>query len=340
MKRIKINTAVPYETIVGKGASEGLASFISDTFPRAAKIALVADSNVESLHARTIERILEPCGKRIERIVYPAGEKSKTLETYAELVRALAAFQFSRRDIVIALGGGVTGDLAGFAAATYMRGIDFIQIPTSLLAMVDSSVGGKTGVDLAEGKNLVGAFHQPRAVFCDTSFLETLPEEERANGMGEVLKYAVLGNADLFSRLEAAPTRPISEDDIALCIAMKRDIVELDEKESGPRKLLNLGHTFAHAIEKASGLSVSHGCAVATGTVMASQKAASLGLLPKAQLDRIVSLAEAMGYDTRCSIAPEILAEAMLSDKKSENGEIDFILPTAVGKCVIRRLAP
>lgn len=340
MKRIKVDTASPYEVVIGEGAAELLASFVSEALPKASGIAIVADSNVEPLHAGRIERILAGTGRRIERIVFEAGEKSKTIKTYSELLSALAVMRFSRRDVVVALGGGVTGDLAGFAAATYMRGIDFIQVPTSLLAMVDSSVGGKSAVDLEEGKNLAGAFHQPKAVFCDTSFLGTLPEKWRVDGMGEVLKYAVLADPGLFGRLEAAPREPISEEDIALCISIKRDIVSRDEKESGERKLLNLGHTFAHAIEKESGFTVSHGRAVATGIAMASQKAASLGMLSKDDLDRIVALVGAMGYDTRCDIDPAVLGKAMLGDKKAENGEIDFILPVTVGNCVIKRLAP
>ncbi len=338
MKRIQVNTASPYEVIVGEGAAKFLASFVAEALPKAANIAIVADSNVEALHAGRIERLLADTGRRLERITFEAGEKSKTLKTYAELLSALAIMRFSRRDAVIALGGGVTGDLAGFAAATYMRGIDFIQVPTSLLAMVDSSVGGKCGVDLEEGKNLAGAFHQPKAVFCDTSFLKTLPEKWRVDGMGEVLKYAVLADAGLFGRLEAAPSEPISEDDIALCISMKRDIVSRDEKESGERKLLNLGHTFAHAIEKESGFTISHGRAVATGIAMASRKAASLGLLRRADSDRIVSLVNAMSYDTGTTIPRDVLERAMLGDKKAENGQIDFVLPTTIGKCVIRKM--
>jgi len=175
IRTIRVETGVPYDVIVGRGAVAGLAQSVCANFPRVAKVAVVTDSNVDRCHGDRVVRMLEDCGLRVERIVFPAGEKSKTLETYAELVRSLAALRFSRRDLVVALGGGVTGDMAGFAAATYMRKIDFIQVPTSLLAMVDSSVGGKTAVDIPEGKNLVGAFHQPRAVFCDPEFLETLP---------------------------------------------------------------------------------------------------------------------------------------------------------------------
>lgn len=340
MTRIRVDTGVPYDVVVGDGAVKELAEFVARGFPDASSVALVSDSAVDALHGDAVERMLETTGKRVERIMFPAGEKSKTLETYGELMRAFAGFRFSRRDLAVALGGGVTGDICGFAAATYMRGIDFIQVPTSLLAMVDSSVGGKTAVDIPEGKNLVGAFHQPRAVFCDTAFLRTLPESWRVDGMGEVLKYAVLGDKDMFDALDAAPLEPVDETVIARCIGMKRDIVNLDERESGPRKLLNLGHTFAHAIEKASGYSLSHGRAVATGVAMAARSSSALGLMSAADAARVVALAAAMGYDTDTPFDDDVIREAMLSDKKAADGAVDFVLPIAIGECTVRRLAP
>ena len=334
--RIHVATGVPYDVVVGSGAVAGMAGFVRATFPKAAKVAVVADSTVDRLHGDRIVRMLEDGGLHIERIVFPAGEKSKTLETYAELIRSLAALRFSRKDVLVALGGGVTGDMAGFAAATYMRKIDFIQVPTSLLAMVDSSVGGKTAVDLPEGKNLVGAFHQPRAVFCDPDFLATLPEEWRMDGMGEVLKYAILGDAALFARLEAKPLAPLATADIARCIGMKRDVVSRDEFETGERKTLNLGHTFAHAIEKLSGFTITHGCAVATGLAFAARAAVKLGVLAAADGSRIEALVDAMGYETTVRYDAANLAEAMGGDKKVAGGSVDLILPTAIGNCVIR----
>ena len=333
---IHVATGVPYDVFVGGGVVAEMAKFIAENFPKAAKVAVVTDSTVDRLHGDRTVRLLEDGGLRVERVVFPAGEKSKNLETYAELVRSLAALGFSRRDLVVALGGGVTGDMAGFAAATYMRKIDFIQVPTSLLAMVDSSVGGKTAVDIPEGKNLVGAFHQPRAVFCDPEFLETLPESWRLDGMGEVVKYGILGDADLFARLEAKPLEPIATADIARCIAMKRDVVSRDEFETGERKTLNLGHTFGHAIEKLSAFSITHGCAVATGLAMAARAAVKLGALAPEEGARIEALLGAMGYETRSRYAAADLAKAMGGDKKAAGGSVDLILPVAVGKCVIR----
>lgn len=333
---IHVGTGVAYDVFAGAGTVGLMPEFVRATFPKAAKVALVTDSNVDRLHGDRTVRLLEDAGIRVERIVFPAGEKSKTIETYAELVRSLATFRLSRKDLVIALGGGVTGDMAGFAAATYMRKIDFIQVPTSLLAMVDSSVGGKTAVDIPEGKNLVGAFHQPRAVFCDPDFLKTLPESWRLDGMGEVVKYGILGDADLFARLEAKPLEPIATADIARCITMKRDVVSRDEFETGERKTLNLGHTFGHAIEKLSAFSITHGCAVATGLAMAARAAVKLGVLVPEAGARIEALLGAMGYETRPRYAAADLAKAMGGDKKAAGGSVDLILPVAVGKCIIR----
>ena len=337
MTNIRINASTRYDVSVGAGASEAVVDFIRSTLPRVNKVAVVTDGNVDALHSNAVVSRLSEARLSPVKFVFPAGEKSKNLATYASIINFLAESRLDRTDIVLALGGGVTGDMAGFAAATYKRGIDFIQMPTTLLAMVDSSVGGKAGVDIAAGKNLVGAFHQPRAVFCDLRFLDTLPEEWRMDGMGEVLKYAVLRDQGLFGRLESAPLAPIGESEIAACIGMKRDIVEADEKESGVRKLLNLGHTFAHAVEKLSGFGISHGRAVATGIAMASRAAAKAGALSADDCARIESLVSAMGYEARTQFAPTEIADAMLGDKKVEGDSIDFVLPHGIGRCAVCR---
>ena len=336
MTRIRIQTSVPYEVIVGDGVAAQAPAFIRGELHRAKKAVLVTDSNVGPLHADAVAGSLAAAGLDVSAFVFTAGERSKNLSTYGSLIDFLAAHRIDRTDVAVALGGGVTGDLTGFAAATYKRGIAFVQMPTSLLAMVDSSVGGKTGVDIEAGKNLVGAFHQPRAVFCDTRFLATLPDGWRMDGMGEVLKYAILGDANLFGRLEKDPLAPIGESEIAGCIGMKRDVVEKDEREGSVRKLLNLGHTFAHAIEKLSGYAVSHGRAVATGIAMASRAAESFGALAVDDRARIEALIAAMGYEVRTRLASADLAEAILGDKKVEGDSIDLVLPQAVGRCFVR----
>ena len=337
MTRIRIHTAVPYDVLVGEGVAGEAPAFLRTELRTARKVMVVADSNVAALHAAPLVEGLAAAGLGVAEFVFPAGERAKALPTYGELLDSLAAHRLDRSDAVVALGGGVTGDLAGFAAATYKRGIAFVQLPTSLLAMVDSSVGGKTGIDLGAGKNLVGAFHQPRAVFCDLRFLATLPEPWRVDGMGEVLKYAVLGDRNLFEKLERAPRAPIGECEIAGCIGMKRDIVDVDERESGVRKLLNLGHTFAHAIEVLSGYEVSHGRAVATGLAMVARAAAKAGALAPAEAARIEALVGAMGYDAHSAFAADALADAILGDKKVSGDSIDFVFPEAIGKCFVRK---
>ena len=337
MTRIRVKTAIPYDVTVGGGVSRQAAEFIRGELFRAKKAAVVSDSVVDALHGDALASGLRAAGLDAPRFTFKAGERSKNLATYGELIGFLAESRLDRTDVVVALGGGVTGDLAGFAAATFKRGISFVQVPTSLLAMVDSSVGGKTGVDIAAGKNLVGAFHQPRAVFCDTDFLKTLPETWRMDGMGEVLKYAILGDANLFAKLEKEPLAPIGECEIAGCIGMKRDIVEKDEREGGMRKLLNLGHTFAHAIEKLSDYTVSHGRAVATGIAMAARTAVKQGTLSAEDGARMEALVAAMGYDTRCGLKTEDMCAAIAGDKKVEGDTIDLVLPQAIGRCFVKK---
>ena len=289
---------------------------------------VVTDSNVDRLYGDKFIRSIEGEYARVERIVFPAGEKSKTLETYAELVRGFAALELTRADVAIALGGGVVGDLTGFAAATYMRGIDFIQVPTTLLAMVDSSIGGKTGVDIPEGKNLVGAFHLPKKIIRDAKFLETLPEKELKNGLAEMIKTAVLFDPEMFADLERlasldAPERlaPLANL-VDRTASWKQKIVDEDFKEGGKRKLLNLGHTFGHAIEKVSDFAISHGEAVAMGMRIVGKD------VP--EIDRIL---DAYGYGKLEDIPKDQIIDAMKRDKKRSGDTITLIVPRKIGAC-------
>ena len=297
-------------------------------FPKARKVALVTDSNVDRLYGDAIVRQIEDMGLQVERIVFPAGEKSKTLETYAELVRGFAALELTRTDFAIALGGGVVGDLTGFAAATYMRGIDFIQVPTTLLAMVDSSIGGKTGVDIPEGKNLVGAFHLPKKIIRDVKFLETLPEKEMKNGLAEMIKTAVLFDAEMFAELEGLVSLA-SLERLALlgklverCAAWKQKIVDEDFKEGGKRKLLNLGHTFGHAIEKVSDFAIPHGEAVAIGMRIVGKDVPEIG-----------KILDAYGYPKYEGFDNAKILEAIRGDKKRSGDSITLVVPRKVGEC-------
>lgn len=289
---------------------------------------VVTDSNVDRLYGDKFIRSIEGEYARVERIVFPAGEKSKTLETYAELVRGFAALELTRTDLAIALGGGVVGDLTGFAAATYMRGIDFIQVPTTLLAMVDSSIGGKTGVDIPEGKNLVGSFHLPKKIIRDAKFLETLPEKELKNGLAEMIKTAVLFDPEMFAALERlasldAPERlaPLANL-VDRTASWKQKIVDEDFKEGGKRKLLNLGHTFGHAIEKVSDFAISHGEAVAMGMRIVGKD------VP--EIDRIL---DAYGYGKLEDMPKDQIIDAMKRDKKRSGDTITLIVPRKIGAC-------
>lgn len=300
---------------------------IRSLFPGAAKVALVCDSNVERLYGDEAAAIIESSGGvTLERIVFPAGEKSKNLETYSRLVGAFAQLGFTRSDAVVALGGGVTGDLAGFAAATYMRGIGFIQVPTTLLAMVDSSIGGKTGVDIPEGKNLVGAFHLPRAIYRDYRFLSTLDEREMKNGYAEMIKTAVLFDPELFGVLSRRPAGEEFFAAIERCAELKTKIVEEDFREGGRRMLLNLGHTVGHALEKVSGFEVPHGEAVAVGMRAVSKRVPEVGEILDAYGLGDVSRLDAYG-------PRDGLVKAMLGDKKRSGGKLTLVVPYAVGDC-------
>ena len=335
MTEIRVNASTGYCVSVGAGASLKIAEFIRRSLHAARKVAVITDSNVDALHSAAVLSNLQSAGIAAVKFVFPAGEKSKNLATYSAVVDFLSSERLSRSDVIVALGGGVVGDMSGFAAATYKRGMDYIQVPTTLLAMVDSSVGGKTGLDIAAGKNMIGAFHQPKAVFCDTDFLETLPEKWRMDGMGEVLKYAVMGDAGLFGKLEAQPAEKLTEEEIASCIKMKRSIVEADEKESGIRKVLNLGHSFAHAIEKLSGFSVPHGSAVSTGVAMACRVSEKKALIPHGEAARVDALVVSMGGEPYPRFSPGDIARVMLDDKKVEGCSIDLVLPTAIGRVEI-----
>ena len=303
-------------------------SEIAGLFPKASKLALVTDSNVDRLHGDRVVREIEAGGVRVDRIVIPAGEQSKSLENYARLVRSFAELEMTRFDGVVALGGGVVGDLAGFAAATYMRGIGFVQIPTTLLAMVDSSLGGKTGVDIPEGKNLVGAFHLPLAVIRDCAFLETLPEKEMMNGYAKMIKTAVLFDRKLFEDLKRRPRGAELASAVERCAELKMQVVADDFREKGRRMLLNLGHTFGHAIEKVSGFAVAHGEAVAMGMRIVSRRLPEIGgILDVYGFPKFEDSALARRRD-------EILA-AMAHDKKRAGDSVSLVVPFAVGDCRI-----
>ena len=334
MKTVSVHASRSYEIRIGRGLLQGAGEQIR-AVTDAKKVMLVSDDAVWPLYGGAVRRSLETAGLTFCSFVFPHGESSKCACTYLELLDALCAQQLTRKDAIAALGGGVAGDLAGFAASTYLRGIGFIQIPTTLLAMVDSSVGGKTAIDLPAGKNLAGTFYQPWLVLCDPDCLTTLPEDIFRDGCAEVIKYAVLGNAPFFDDLRAGSAHAQLEHIIETCVTMKRDIVAQDEFDRGQRQLLNLGHTFGHGIEACSGFAVSHGSAVAIGMAMMVRAAAAFGLCTEKTRDTVVDILLQYDLPVDCAFRAEDMLLTVLHDKKAAGDTINLIVPTAVGQCRI-----
>ena len=297
------------------------------------RVVIVTDSNVDVLYSDTVMNSLEKTGFKSEKFVFAAGEKSKNIGTFAEILEFLAQIKMTRDDLLIALGGGVVGDITGFCASCYLRGIDFVQIPTTLLSAVDSSVGGKTAIDLKSGKNLAGAFYQPIAVICDTDTFGTLPKKEIACGYAEIIKYGVLFSKHFCDSLMSGDYDII--DIVERCVVFKRDIVEKDEFDNGERKLLNLGHTAAHGIEKVSGYTVTHGEAVAIGTVIAARISENLGICKKGLSDEICKILSTYDLPLSYNVSAKELFQATLSDKKRKNEIISLVLPVEIGKCIL-----
>jgi 3-dehydroquinate synthase len=326
---VTVRTGKEYNVYIGSGLIEESGARIKALLP-SARVALITDSNVAPLYAQCVQNSLEAAGIDSRVFVLPAGEQNKRLSTVENILEWLAQQGFSRSDCIVALGGGVVGDMAGFAAAVYLRGISYVQMPTTLLAAVDSSVGGKTAINLNAGKNLAGAFYQPRLVICDPDTLSTLPPAILADGCAEGIKYGVINDAALFRMLQDG-TSPASEQVIARCVQNKRDIVEQDEFDTGLRRLLNLGHTVAHAIETLSHFEISHGSAVAMGTLAIMRAAVAHGLCPKGDLDALTSLTQRLRLPTECPYGMADVAAAALADKKRNGDTITLIVPYAIG---------
>lgn len=335
---IKINTASKaYDVIIGTGLLDR-AGELSKTVIKPCKTVIVSDSNVSRLYLGRLKSSLEKAGFEVISFIFPAGEQSKNSETLFELLEYMAENGLTRNDAVFALGGGVTGDVAGFAAAIYMRGIRFIQLPTTLLAAVDSSVGGKTGIDLKAGKNLAGAFWQPELVVCDTDLLNTLPEVQISDGWSEIVKYSIIRDRELFDIL-LNDAKPEPGAVIARCVGIKRDIVTEDEKETGLRMLLNFGHTVGHAIEKCSDYRISHGQAVAIGMAVITRAAVKMGLCGPDCLAGLLSLLKKYKLPDSTDIPGDKLFEAMLSDKKRGSGGLTLVVPEEIGRCVLKTMS-
>lgn len=336
MNTITVNATKSYPAIIGSGLIAAIGRYIQNIHSPCCT-AIISDSNVWSIYGPTVENSLRASGYDIFSYVFPAGEASKNTDTYFNILQFLAENHLTRSDLVIALGGGVTGDMAGFAAATYLRGVSYIQVPTSLLAMVDSSVGGKTAIDLPAGKNLVGAFYQPIAVLCDISVLQTLPDNVFRDGCAEVIKYGILYDELLFQHLISRGMDFDREYVISRCVELKRDVVAQDEFDTGARQKLNLGHTFGHGIEAKSNFSVTHGQAVATGMAIAARSACSVGICDENTVNSILLAIKLFGLPTQTYFTENDLFASALSDKKRAGNTVNLILPRRIGDCVIQK---
>lgn len=335
---IKVNTQEPYGIVIENGSLEKIGAVVSAIFKPATKVLVVADSNVFPLYGQKVMQSLEKEGLNPFSFTFKAGEESKTLETVSQIYATLTENRFTRTDTIVAVGGGVTGDMAGFAAATYLRGIDFFQVPTSLLAMVDSSIGGKTGVDLPQGKNLVGAFHQPRAVIADPEVLKTLPRDYFIDGLGEVVKYGCIDDIELFEQLETGFDMHNMEDIIFRCADSKRRFVEEDANDKGNRMLLNFGHTFGHAIEKLHNFKgISHGRAVAIGMYIACTIGESLSITEKGTAQRLKDLLVKLELPCDDIHTLEEIVDATDLDKKSMGKMLNIIFLKEMGKAIIKQ---
>lgn len=339
MERIRVETGKVYDVCIGAGLLDGAGVHIREAVgEKAAAAALISDETVDALYGDRAAASLEAAGFRVARFAFPGGEENKNLATFAQMLEFLAAERLTRSDIIVALGGGITGDMAGFAAASYLRGIEFVQIPTTLLAAVDSSVGGKTGVNLGAGKNLAGAFWQPKLVLCDTDCFATLDEDRFADGLAEGIKAGVIDEAALFEAFASPDCREHLEAIIARCVRFKARIVAADEREAGLRQLLNLGHTFGHAIEKCTHHALTHGHAVAVGMVMAARAAQKRGICENGVTDALISVLKTNHLPVSVDCSAAALADAALSDKKRRGGQITLVLPKKIGECVLHTI--
>ena len=335
MTRISVPVSRPYEVCIDSGSLRALGAELA-RLHKSCTVAVISDDTVMPLYGQTVCAGLRDAGFTVLSYAIPSGESAKNLTTYGEVLTFLARNRLSRSDLLLALGGGVVGDLVGFAAATFLRGVDYVQVPTTLLSAVDSSVGGKTAVDLSVGKNLVGAFHQPILVWCDVDTLSTLPPVTFRDGCAEVIKYGLLDDAEFFAYLRDNHDSLDLTHVIARCVEMKRNIVCRDEFDRGLRQLLNLGHTFGHAIESCSDYSIPHGHCVAMGMAMICRAAASMGAMSAGDAAAVEQLLTLYGLPTHVPYSLEALSAAVLSDKKITGHAISLVMPRGIGRCELQ----
>ena len=348
MRKIRVHLDErSYDVHVGAGLLPKIGQRLS-VVVKPCRVVVVSDEHVAPLYGKSVEEGLRAAGYDPRLLVIPAGEERKTLKTAERLYDGFFDAQLDRKSAAVALGGGVVGDLTGFAAATFMRGIAFVQVPTTLLAQVDASVGGKVAVNHPRGKNMIGAFHQPRAVFADISTLRTMPREELVSGLVEVIKHGVIRDGALFEFVESRLgdilrlDESVLEHIVARSVEIKAAVVQADEREDGLRAILNYGHTIGHAIESLTNFTCyAHGAAVAVGMCCAAKMAVGMGLLAQKDADRMEELLGLLGLATRPSgLDPKNIYQKLYADKKTERGKLRLVLPTAIGRVVIRDDVP
>ncbi len=336
MKTVTVNTSKKYNIYIGENLIDKTPEFLGEVFPKG-KVCIVTDDNVNRLYGDKLISLIED-RYEIVKYVMEHGEKSKNISTYASLLNFLAENKLTRSDAIIAFGGGVVGDLAGFAAATYLRGIKYLQIPTTLLAMVDSSVGGKTAIDLDAGKNLCGAFYQPDIVICDYTLTKTLSDEIFADGCAEIIKYSLIRDYDLFCHLSEKGKIFDREYVISRCIQIKSDIVSKDEFDGAIRQLLNYGHTVGHAIETLSNFGVTHGSAVAAGMAIMARTCSEKGFCPESCTEDTLNLIRAFNLPTETTFSGSDIAGIIENDKKRKGRTITLVLPEKTGNCILKEI--
>lgn len=337
MKKVKVTASREYKVIIDNNLLDDSGTYIKEAV--GGRIAaIITDDIVDELYAHRVELSLKNNGYIVIKYVFPNGEQSKNVGNYIDIINFLAKNKLSRSDVVVALGGGVVGDMAGFAAATYLRGIRFVQMPTTLLAAVDSSVGGKTAIDLEVGKNLVGAFYQPDIVLCDYSTLDTLKPEVFNDGCAEVIKYGVIASEKLFDKCMEGIKENI-EEIITECVKIKRDIVSEDEFDTGLRQLLNYGHTIGHGVEACSKYKITHGSAVAIGMVAITKATISMGLCKESVLVRLKECLTKCDLPLETVFSSDELYSVMLSDKKIDGAKINLVIPLKIGEAVLHKVS-
>ncbi len=331
---VHVSASREYDILIGAGLLSRVGGLMAERF-RPCRVAILTDDVVDGLFGGAVRASLEDAGFDTVKFAFPNGEGSKNLNTLGEMLEFMARSGLSRGDMALALGGGVPGDMAGFAASVYARGIRFVQAPTTLIAAVDSSVGGKTAVNLKAGKNLAGVFAQPSLVVCDTGTLARLPARLLAEGAADVIKYGVLADRALFETMRRGGLAARIDDIVTECVTIKRDFVAEDEVDTGRRQLLNLGHTLGHAVEQRSGYTIPHGCGVAIGMMLIARAAQKLGCLKE---DIVPPLREALlanGLPVECPYAADELLDAALLDKKRRGDVITLVVPERIGQCAL-----